>query len=170
MSETIGRIIRRLRKAQNLTQGELAAKLNISSQAVSKWENGAALPDISQIVPLASVFGVSTDLLLGVEPKQSKNRRSQPEYPLWVMGLFNTDAYAHLYQFSVDMIPEIQKNMTEKSFLCIEYHQLNADNAVEVTMYWIIKDEVFVFRAGDQEACRDATLRICEKGIYDHVT
>lgn len=62
---TIGQTIRRLRKERNLTQEELAQQLNITSQAVSRWESETGLPDISQIVPLANVFGVSTDVLFG---------------------------------------------------------------------------------------------------------
>ncbi len=65
MTQTIGQIIRRLRKERNFTQEELAEQLNVSAQAVSKWENGTSLPDISQVVPIAKVFGVSTDVLFG---------------------------------------------------------------------------------------------------------
>ena len=67
MTHNIGQVIRRLRKERNFTQEELAEQLNISAQAVSKWENGTSLPDISQVVPLASVFGVTTDVLFDVE-------------------------------------------------------------------------------------------------------
>ena len=67
MNETMGQIIRKLRKERNLTQEELAEQLNITSQAVSRWENETGLPDISQIVPLASVFGVTTDVLFNIE-------------------------------------------------------------------------------------------------------
>ena len=66
MNETMGQIIRRLRKERNLTQEELAEQLNITYQAVSRWENGTGMPDISQVVPLARVFGVSTDVLFGI--------------------------------------------------------------------------------------------------------
>ena len=65
MSETMGQIIRRLRKERNLTQEELAEQLNVTFQAVSRWENGTGMPDISQIVPLSNVFGVTTDVLFG---------------------------------------------------------------------------------------------------------
>ncbi|MBQ7379070.1 MAG: helix-turn-helix transcriptional regulator, partial [Clostridia bacterium] len=61
----MGQIIRRLRKESNLTQEELAELLGITSQAVSKWENDTGMPDISQIVPIAHVFGVTTDILFG---------------------------------------------------------------------------------------------------------
>ena len=62
---SIGQTIKKLRKERNFTQEELAEQLNVTSQAVSKWENETGLPDISQIVPIASVFGVSTDVLFG---------------------------------------------------------------------------------------------------------
>ncbi len=66
MAETMGQIIKKLRKERNLTQEELAEQLNLSAAAVSKWENNAAMPDISQVVPLAHLFGVPTDVLFGV--------------------------------------------------------------------------------------------------------
>ncbi len=66
MSETMGQIIKRLRKERNFTQEELAEQLNISAPAVSKWENDTSMPDISQVVPLANLFGVTTDVLFGI--------------------------------------------------------------------------------------------------------
>ena len=59
----IGNTIRELRKSKNMTQEQLAEKLGISFQAVSKWENNISLPDITVIPTLASVFGVSVDRL-----------------------------------------------------------------------------------------------------------
>ena len=67
MTETMGQIIKRLRKEKNLTQEELAEQLNISAPAVSKWENETSMPDISQVVPLANLFGVTTDMLFGIQ-------------------------------------------------------------------------------------------------------
>lgn len=66
MAETMGKIIRRLRKEHGFTQEELASSLGVTCQAISKWENDMGLPDISQIVPLASVLKVSTDVLFGI--------------------------------------------------------------------------------------------------------
>ena len=63
MEQTMGEIIRRLRRERDLTQEELAEQIGVTSQAVSKWENNTGMPDISQIVPLANLFGVSTDTL-----------------------------------------------------------------------------------------------------------
>lgn len=59
----LGMKIRELRKKKELTQEELAAKLSVSSQAISKWENGTCYPDMAQIPILANYFGVSLDEL-----------------------------------------------------------------------------------------------------------
>ncbi len=67
MTIKIGEKIKNLRKQQDITQEKLAAYLNISYQAVSKWENGTALPDITLIPQIANFFGVSTDELLGLK-------------------------------------------------------------------------------------------------------
>lgn len=66
MSSTMGQIIKDLRKKNGFTQEELAERLGVTYQAVSKWENDTGMPDISQVVPLASIFGVSTDVLFGI--------------------------------------------------------------------------------------------------------
>ena len=62
----IGLRIKELRKKMDLTQEKLGEYLNVSFQAVSKWETGAAYPDLSMIVPLARLLGVSTDELFGI--------------------------------------------------------------------------------------------------------
>ena len=58
----------RARKARGMTQEELAARLSISRQAVSKWETGESLPDLYKLAALADELGVSTDELCGREP------------------------------------------------------------------------------------------------------
>lgn len=62
----IGEKIKSLRKEQDITQEKLAAYLNISYQAISKWENGTAYPDITLVPQIANFFGVSSDELLGI--------------------------------------------------------------------------------------------------------
>lgn len=53
-----------LRKKNNLTQEELAEKLNVSRQSISKWESATSIPDITKIMDMAHFFSVSTDYLL----------------------------------------------------------------------------------------------------------
>lgn len=62
---SIGNTIKCLRKAMGVTQDEMARKLGVTYQAVSKWENDAAQPDIGLLPTLAAYFGVSIDELFG---------------------------------------------------------------------------------------------------------
>lgn len=64
MNETIGNRIAKFRKVKGMTQEELASKLGVSAQAVSKWENDNSCPDISLLPELSRVLGVTTDELL----------------------------------------------------------------------------------------------------------
>ena len=63
MEMNLGGKIRQLRKQKNISQEVLAQVMGVSFQAVSKWETGAAMPDVSMIPAIASFFGVSTDEL-----------------------------------------------------------------------------------------------------------
>lgn len=60
----LGQKIAQLRKKSHLSQEALAQKMNVSRQAVSKWESNQSIPDIEKIVDLSELFGVSTDYLL----------------------------------------------------------------------------------------------------------
>lgn len=62
---SLGNNIKKYRHELGITQEELAGILCVTGQAVSKWESGAGLPDVTQIVPLAQALNVSTDALFG---------------------------------------------------------------------------------------------------------
>ena len=73
MKETLGQKIARLRKEKNYTQEDLAKKFNVSTQAVSKWENDLSAPDISILKDLAKTLGVTIDYLLSNETEEVVN-------------------------------------------------------------------------------------------------
>lgn len=75
----IGDKIKELRKKQDVTQEKLAAYLNISYQAISKWENGIALPDVTLIPQIAHFFGVTADELLGMKDVEVSEELKQYE-------------------------------------------------------------------------------------------
>lgn len=62
----------KLRKASNLTQLELAEKLNYSDKAVSKWEHGDTMPDIETLKTIADLYGVTVDSILEEGPVEDK--------------------------------------------------------------------------------------------------
>lgn len=67
MKETFGQRFARLRKEKGLTQGDIAKKVNVSEQAVSKWETDINMPDVGLLLILSEILGVTTDVLLGKE-------------------------------------------------------------------------------------------------------
>ena len=72
MKETFGQRFSRLRKNLGLKQDDIAEQVNISAQAVSKWENDLSAPDISTLPILADILNVSLDELLGREVEEAK--------------------------------------------------------------------------------------------------
>ena len=68
-----GAAIKQLREAKDLTQGELADRIGVSSKAVSKWETAKGFPDISLMEPLASALGVSVMELLSGAAVTNRN-------------------------------------------------------------------------------------------------
>ena len=79
MNTTLGKRIAALRREKELKQDELAAKLGVSPQAVSKWENDQTCPDISILPLLAKILGVSVDELLSGKQQEAPAVRVLPE-------------------------------------------------------------------------------------------
>ena len=79
MDMTIGKRIAHLRKEKGLTQEELAGRMGVSPQAVSKWENDQTCPDISVLPALSKLLGVTVDELLGCAPQLPAVRCLPPE-------------------------------------------------------------------------------------------
>lgn len=75
----IGSTIYKLRTAKNLSQEELAERLDVSRQSVSKWETDASVPDLDKLVKLSEIFGVTLDELVGREvPKEESEAVPAP--------------------------------------------------------------------------------------------
>lgn len=108
----MGQIIKKLRKERGFTQEELAERIGVTYQAVSKWENNLGMPDISQIVPLASVFDVSTDVLFGID------RTMESEEALKIVFAADTvkeygclDTYLKAYDILLDGLKKYPNNL-----------------------------------------------------------
>jgi len=72
-SKKVGLLIRRLRKEKNLTQKNLANQLNLSEQAVSKWERGIGFPDISIVPDLSRILEIGTTEILSGDLIENEN-------------------------------------------------------------------------------------------------
>ena len=81
---TLGKRIAELRRGKNITQEEMAERLNVTAQAVSKWENDISCPDIMLLPKIADMLFVSVDDLLSGAPKKNvevvpKDKRKNPD-------------------------------------------------------------------------------------------
>ena len=110
--KNIGKRIKELRLKRGLTQEKLAELLGITHKAVSKWECGLTLPDISMIVPLASVLEVSTDTLFGLsendETEDILNIISNADS---VKVYRNLDSYLKAYEILTDGLKKHPGNL-----------------------------------------------------------
>lgn len=79
--EEFGKFIKKIRKEHNLTQKQLANKLGVTYQAVSKWENGLNLPDAYIIKEISKVFNISVDDLMDCKNKKKNNNK-------WILIIF----------------------------------------------------------------------------------
>ena len=71
----IGKRIREQRKKKGITQEAMANALGVTSQAVSKWENGQNAPDISMIMPICTFLGIGADVLLGGNRQEALEKK-----------------------------------------------------------------------------------------------
>lgn len=74
LNKTLGEMISSLRKEKNMTQNDLAKKMNVTDKAVSKWERNLSCPDVNSIPKLAEVLSVSAEELLNAQTKQDSSK------------------------------------------------------------------------------------------------
>ena len=79
---TLGEKLTQARKASGLTQADIAAKLNVSRQAVSRWESGQSKPSTEKLLALGELYGVSIDRLLNAEEPAVESVSTPPEVAL----------------------------------------------------------------------------------------
>ena len=79
----LGERLLELRKSKHLSQEEVADKLNVSRQTISKWETDSSTPDFDKLIPICELYNISTDeLLRGI--KEEKNNDTKEEYNITI--------------------------------------------------------------------------------------
>ncbi len=120
----LGKKIRLLRFRAGLTQEQLAEKLGLGAQSVSKWETGAAMPDIAMLPLLAEVFGVSIDELFDLTGEQRLNRI---ENSLDISQELPQDLFREYEDFLKALIPDAANGQRAKSLLAYLYwHRMDS--------------------------------------------
>ena len=82
----VGQFIAECRKKKDLTQAQLAEKLNITDRAISKWENGKAMPDSALMLDLCDILGINVNELLCGEVSDQEQRNEQLEELIFQMA------------------------------------------------------------------------------------
>lgn len=99
--------IQQLRKSNGLSQEQLAEKLEVSRQAVSKWESGTSFPDIEKLVRICELFDVSTDYLIKDEDASKPNQDVQQSVhiprKLYIIDI-NKRKLSTFEEFSIEMV------------------------------------------------------------------
>lgn len=99
---SFGTFITKIRKTKNMTQAQLAEKLNVTDKAVSRWERGIGLPDISMIVPLSLALDVSVENIMVTKKKE----KDMPEFCIYEWILQPYEQKVKLKQKAVDWLPD----------------------------------------------------------------
>lgn len=107
----IGNNIRQLRKANHLSQEELAQKCNVSRQTISRWESNEVLPDTNNLIILSKLFNVTLDeVVFGKKKKETNKKRLIWEYGLIVVLILslilNIIFYMQRYKETNDLVSD----------------------------------------------------------------
>lgn len=91
---SIGNKIAEIRKQANMTQKDLAEKLNVSDKVISKWETGKSLPDVESMMRLSNVLGISiSELYSCIEKTDAKNTEEYNEEIIWQYKKYSIISY-----------------------------------------------------------------------------
>ena len=168
---TIGESIRYHRKRLNLSQAQLAERLNVTAQAVSRWENDTRLPHITMVVPLARALGTTTDELLrfGERYQEFENLWKEnlhtygddPEKLLFVsLAALKEFPYDKIFLFRTAINQERLAELTQDEALHIHYigqalvnarlyYEMDPDSATAKEYYRNLQNKV----ALDDQGC-----------------
>ena len=156
----LGKKIKQLRFKAGLTQEQLADKLGIGAQSVSKWENAVAMPDITTLPLLAEIFGVSIDDLFDLTTEQRLNRienrmDAEEELPADIFREFESFLHSELND------AKNQKRATEL-LAYLYWHRMNAE-AQKAARY----AKEAIRRAPNEKSCQWILNKTDNHAVWD---
>lgn len=145
MEFSLGKQIVRYRKAQGMTQENLAQKLGVTNQAVSKWETDQSCPDIQLLPQIADLFGVSLDALFGRKEQAS----CRGDLPWEDDGMLRAVVYVGHTLRAHELLQKEQKIVEQVTF-CYDGPAMNVNSAFSVHCS---KEVMGSVTAGDGVSC-----------------
>ena len=150
MKITLGENLRSLRNKENITQEQLAEALGVSPQAVSRWENEAAFPDISLLPVIANYFNVTTDYLLGVDTAHKQKEIDA------AVNMYSKLRYEGKTREAVDFLREKVKEFPSNHLLL---HYLAA------SLFSLYHQSGISFSHEEKRAMAEESIACCKKAL-----
>lgn len=154
MTKRLADNIKRLREAKNVSQEKMAQALNVSYQAVSKWETGKSLPDITLLPLISRYFGITIDELLMAEQLDEKLLFEQ--YETEAERLFLSDKVADTIPLWREALQKMPNNPYVKEMLMAAYF----DTDVVGYSKEIVELGSEIYRESDDSYCRGSAICI----------
>lgn len=169
---TLGQTIRKLRKEADMTQERLAELLNVSPQAVSRWETDSAMPDIVLLAPIANLFNVTTDSLLGVDIERKYERINEIiKKANEAMCQNNNDRWynaAKILRDGLKLYPDSWKLKSMLAFMLPTIHCGEEEHLANCREANSISEEIAAY-CPDRQLQYQAVERICKlAGLLDN--
>lgn len=101
-----------LRTAKGVTQEDVAQNLSVSNKTISKWENGASMPDLPMLIELSKYYGITTDALLGLS--EVKKRGTREEICSSFKGLDHRESVLKAFEIERLLVPALFGKVSEK--------------------------------------------------------
>lgn len=141
----VSKLIVYLRKKHGLTQQELADKLNITPKAISKWECGIGLPDVTMLKEISKVFNITTDELLNGELKEKEQK--QPPYLLIIIILIILLVIIIIIKIPKEENSKIINNCTIiKTYYIDKITPSNDENYSYITIHEFQKEGIYTVK------------------------
>ena len=137
-----------LRTAKGVTQDDVAQVLSVSNKTISKWENGASLPDLPMVVELAKYYGVTTDTLLGLSEDK---KQSIEEVCAMFEGLDHKEAVLKAFEIERLLVPALFRKVSEKDSDIYDTEELCPTDASCFYRSNIAHQNIFKFAASSED-------------------
>lgn len=172
-----GAFISTLRKEKELTQAQLAEKLNVTDKAISRWETGKGMPDSSLLVPLANILGITVNELLTGEkiPEETFTQKSEDNLVVAVQRTETAVKKGKMVKFflivavifCVFSISFLIKTVIDKQNTVTYVGDFGTKNRIAVTELLIDLDSRNSYFS-ENTVCTDIDIRLDENGNFKH--
>lgn len=178
MRNNLGEIICQYRQMKKMTQDEFASRLGVTPQAVSKWERGSGLPDISLLEGICKVLEIDANTLLGVDERIVENGNTMAETEI-KNTMFSEPL---VLEFGIDVIPciaaglktdyvnEKRKDLIQRTGMLMPKLRIRDNSQLGCRFYRILSYDQVLYEAqaesSDYEAYQkmiDKVIEYCEK-------